>query len=180
MPRLPCFLAAALALTACGGDPRADYAGTYDFQGNMFLTLVAPDSPHGNFHTGARIEFIADALDSERLFVNYDCGMDAHPEDDGTFSIPAKLCPEETSGGCRYRTIIDHGIVRRYPSDGSLQLTLAGAYTKTCEDKDSSMRENFSLLLDGKKADLSKPPPSTDLIPVNTPQALPFLPPMAR
>jgi hypothetical protein len=174
MPRLP-FLAAALALTACGGDPRADYAGTYDLYGNLHLTLVAPDSPQGDFHTGLRVEFIADALDAERLFVAYDCGIDAHLEDDGTFSIPSKLCPEVTSGSCRYRTIYDHGAVKRDAPTGTLQFTLAGAYTKACTDG-SSVRENFSLWLDGKKADLSKPPPDPDLTPVDTPQALPFRP----
>lgn len=57
-----------------------------------------------------------------------------------------------------------------------LQLTLSGAYTKVCEDAASSMRENFSLLLKGKKADLSQPPPDSDFTPIGTPQALPVLP----
>lgn len=176
MRRIP-VLAAALALAACGGeDPRVSYAGIYDFRGTMHLTWIAPNTPQGDFHTGARIEFVADALDSGRLFVAYDCGLDARLEDDGTFAAPTKACPEVTSGTCRYRTIYDRGALSPAETPGVLQLTLSGAYTKVCEDASSSMRENFSLLLKGKKADLSQPPPDSDLTPIDTPQALPALP----
>ena len=86
-----------LALWACG-DPRKDLVGNYDATGS--ITFTYSNGQKETDKVDVPLIIVADAFDSDALYLDFDCGMSGKLDDTG-FVLNQKVCPSyETSNNC--------------------------------------------------------------------------------
>ncbi|MFP2933813.1 hypothetical protein ACLESO_53520 [Pyxidicoccus sp. 3LG] len=144
MPHLRSALAAVLclSLSACG-DPREDFSGRFgstaewtEFYSNA--TVVST--------WGLDLEIVADHFDSERLFLDFDCGLNAKMEGDSMVLI-GRTCPAVRDDQCIYSTRYDRG--HASVNGDTLTLSASGFIDQQCPGNSGNL--SFSLELSGRR-----------------------------
>lgn len=146
-----------LILGACG-DARESFTGVYDLEGTF-------EFRRGNasqiFETSSVTEVVADAFDSERIYMNFDCGLSGTMKDSQTFTLTPKGCPQFREEGCWFKYSYTEGVVSQDAASNGLRLVGKGTYTVRC-DNGTSDRLDFSVTVSGEKRSSSDTqPPST-------------------
>ncbi|WP_257459131.1 hypothetical protein [Archangium lipolyticum] len=147
---LSCLL---LSLGLCACDSRRDFAGSYDVSGSLTTSM------NGRSNT-SRVEddtlvIIADALDSDALYLDFDCGLTGKMKDAESFTVDARKCPSYTADGCTFTWTYRDGTVRGDAADDTkINLTLAGTIEGSCSDG-SAGQLGFAFSLSGKRKDTS-------------------------
>lgn len=159
MRRLSFFVTPLLGLIlgACG-DARESFTGVYDLEGTIELRQ---GNASQTFETSSVTEVVADAFDSERIYLNFDCGLSGTMKDSQTFTLTPKGCPQFRDEDCWFKLSYTEGVVSQDAASSGLRLVGKGTYTVRCDDG-TSERLSFSLAVSGEKRPASDTqPPST-------------------
>jgi hypothetical protein len=129
-----------LVLCACG-DPREAFVGSYNADGT--ITFVV-DSARDTQDVATPLTIIADAFESDRLYLDFDCGMSATMGAPG-FLINQEVCPPFEEDSCT--------IVWTYKNGGGtkeegapLKLNPGGIIKGRCTDGSSGELSFFFTL----------------------------------
>lgn len=120
-----------VGLCACG-DPRRDFAGTYAVSG--FLTTGSGGSANAIPVENAQLVVVADALDSDKLYLDFDCGLSGTLDDSESFQVDTKRCPSYMDEDCEITWTFNNGSGRRVEEGSKLELNLAGSIQWRCYD----------------------------------------------
>lgn len=122
-----------LGLCSCG-DPRQDFVGSFHVLGRLSLS-------DGNYRETAPVDVsmvvVADAFDSDKLYLDFDCGLVGTIEDHTSFTLDRKTCPTYTSGDCEFTWTFRDGEGTKTEGDPTLALQFSGDITGTCSDGSS-------------------------------------------
>lgn len=143
--RIPvlCATLTCLALSACG-DSRRDLVGTYDVTGS--LTVIADNGNKNTQTVDSPLTIIADAFESERIYLDFDCGLNATMDEPG-FVITRTACDSYKVEDCTFAwTYINGGGSK----EEGAQLTLnPGGVIKGICSEGSSGQLSFIFKLTG-------------------------------
>ncbi|NMO20704.1 hypothetical protein HPC49_51805 [Pyxidicoccus fallax] len=132
-----------LSLTACG-DSREEFSGNYGFTGEF---KVGHGANQETLRAQGQLDVIADHFDDERLFLNWDCGMNGKMEDE-TMTLVRKNCPPFRSADCVLTYKYDVGNAN---IDGkTLKFTTTGTVAVRCDDGAAGSAP-FTLTLEGER-----------------------------
>lgn len=101
--------AVALLLCVCACDSRKDFSGRYEVSGKL---LIGEGTDRDEYDvTNEQFVIIADAFDSDRLYVDFDCGLSATMQGSDAFAFDTKTCDSytNTDNGCTYIWIFKGG-----------------------------------------------------------------------
>lgn len=114
-----------LSLAACG-DEREEFSGNYGFSGEY--TVGVGTNAEVNPVAG-QLEVVADHFKSDRIFLNWDCGLFGKVED-GEMTLISRVCPIREQEDCDLVYKYERGGAR---IDGDkLDLTIAGNVHVIC------------------------------------------------
>ena len=159
MRRLSVFATPLLGfiLGACG-DARESFTGVYDLEGTFELRQ---GNASQTFETSSVTEVVADAFDSERIYLNFDCGLSGTMKDSQTFTLTPKGCPRFRDEDCWFKVSYTEGVISQDAASTGLRLVGKGTYTVNCDDG-TSERLTLSVAMSGEKRSSSdSQPPST-------------------
>ncbi|AKJ04867.1 hypothetical protein ATI61_10167 [Archangium gephyra] len=159
MNRLAVSSAVAVALSLCGCDARKDFSGAYQVSG--VLTLTSGGREDKTDLKDLPLVIIADAFESDRLYLDFDCGLSAKMkagEDGASFALDTKVCPTYTRDSCNFTWVFFSG-VGSLEGDASLDFNPNGAITVKCSDGASGVA-NFKFRLSGVRSSGSGEAPS--------------------
>ncbi|QRK12899.1 hypothetical protein JQX13_24415 [Archangium violaceum] len=131
-----------LGLCSCG-DPRQDFVGSFDVQGRLSLS-------DGNYQETALVDVpmvvVADAFDSDKLYLDFDCGLVGTIEDHTSFSLDRKKCPSDFVDGCELTWTFREGEGTKTEGDPTLALRFSGDIKVSCSG-DSPRMYSFTFTL---------------------------------
>ncbi|WNG44420.1 hypothetical protein F0U60_10070 [Archangium minus] len=87
------------------------------------------------------LTIVADAFDSDRLYLDFDCGLPGTLQDSNSFKLDRKTCPAYNSGDCEFTWTFRGGEGTKTEDDGnpSLELRFNGHIDGTCSDGSSGV-----------------------------------------
>jgi hypothetical protein len=145
-----------LVLCACG-DPREAYVGSYDADG---IVTFRSGSDTDTQEVKAPLAIIADAFESDRIYLDFDCGMSAAMDEPG-FSINQEVCPSFESDGCTITWTYKNG--GGVKEEGTpLSLNPGGAIKGRCADGSSGEFSFFFTLTGTPRIPVSDDPGAQD------------------
>lgn len=144
--RIPvlCATLTCLALGACGGDSRRDLAGNYDVTGS--LTIINGNGDKDTQTVESPLTIIADAFDSKKIYLDFDCGLPATMSDSG-FMITQKACDSYDVEDCTFAWTYNVGGGSK-EEGAELTLNPGGVIKGVCSDG-SSGKLSFLFKLTG-------------------------------
>jgi hypothetical protein len=145
--------AAALALCLCACDSRKDFAGTYEVSG--VLSIREGTQEKTSEVKEVPLVIIADAFDSDRLYLDFDCGLSATMRDGESFDLDGKTCPSYTRESCTFTWIFNTG-VGTLKEESALDFDSSGLIKGRCSNGSSGMVP-FSFRLTGVRKSVSEP-----------------------
>ncbi|WP_224366432.1 hypothetical protein [Hyalangium versicolor] len=134
-----------LALCACGGDSRRDLVGNYDVTGSF--TVTYGDGQKDTQTVDSPLTIIADAFDSEKIYLDFDCGLPATMSDSG-FVFTRKACDSYEVEECTYAWTYSTGGGSKEEEGTELTLNPGGTIKGLCSDG-SSGQISFLFKLTG-------------------------------
>lgn len=121
-----------LSLAACG-DAREEFRGNYGFRGEY---TVGVGTNAEVFPVLGQLEVVADHFESERIFLNWDCGLFGKVED-GAMTLIPKICPAREEEECDFIYKYERGGAS---IDGDkLDLTMSGNVKVQCRNESGSV-----------------------------------------
>ena len=147
--------AVVMSLLLCACDARRDFSGASELSGELSLSegravrIVKVKS--------ARLAIIADAFDSDSLYLDFDCGLSATMQKE-SFELDVKKCPSYIEDSCSLTWTFSNGL-GTLKDDSSLDFDTTGTVDVKCTDGTSGL-VNFSFQLTGVRGDGSTSGPS--------------------
>jgi hypothetical protein len=126
------LLVVSLVVGLCGCDPRRDFAGTYEVSG--LLTTRSGGSANAIPVDNAQLVVVADALDSDKLYLDFDCGLSGTMDDAESFKVDTKRCPSYMDEDCEITWTFKEGTGRRVEEGSKLEFNLSGSIQWRCYD----------------------------------------------
>lgn len=126
--------AVALLLCVCACDSRKDFSGRYEVSGQL---LVGEGTDRDEYAVkNEQFVLVADAFDSDRLYVDFDCGLSATVQDSDSFAFDTKTCPSYTNAdnGCTYVWIFKGGSGALKASEPVLDVHPSGIIQARCSN----------------------------------------------
>lgn len=148
MSRPHVLSAVVLSLFLCACDSRKDFSGAYEVSG--VLTLTEGPRKSTIEVKAAPLVIIADAFDSDRLYLDFDCGMSATMKDGESFELDGKTCPSSTEDSCSFTWTFNNG-VGSLKEDSTLAFDSNGSVRVKCSDGSTGL-VNFSFRLKGGRS----------------------------
>jgi hypothetical protein len=146
-----------LVLCACGGDPRETFVGSYDADGTItFVSGAARETED----VEAPLSIIADAFESDRIYLDFDCGMFATMGEPG-FLINQEVCPSFESDGCTITWSYKNGGGSK-EEGAPLKLNPGGTIKGRCSDGSSGEFSFFFTLTGTPRIPVSDDPGAQD------------------
>lgn len=162
MRRAHALSAVLLALCVCSCDPRKDFTGSYEVSGVLVINGGSQTEP--TEVKQLRMVILADAFDADRLYLDFDCGLNAAVGDEDTFVLETTACPSYTSDSCTYAWTYKTGNGNLKDAEGkepTLEFTPSGIVRASCSDG-ASGSAHFEFKLKGVRkedSDSSAPLP---------------------
>ncbi len=139
------LLVVSLVVGLCACDARRDFAGTYEVSGT--LTTRAGGSANAVPVDKAQLVVVADALDSDKLYLDFDCGLSGTMDDSESFQVDAKRCPSYLDEDCQVTWTFSEGMGRRVQEGAKLEFNLSGTIQWRCYDgTEGQVGFSFALL----------------------------------
>ncbi len=140
-----------LSLTACG-DAREEFSGNYGFTGDLTFGAGVNEEV---IPVQGQLEIIADHFDSERIFLNWNCGINGKVEAEN-LELSWKECPS-IQDDCTFMYQYERGNARI--DDGSaLTLSISGKVVVRCENASGDVFMGLNVTGErGKKMPLARP-----------------------
>ncbi|PTL76271.1 hypothetical protein [Vitiosangium sp. GDMCC 1.1324] len=155
MRRPQALVAVMLTLGVCAcGDPRRDFVGSYGVSGTLTTTLGSRQTTSSI--KDESLEVVADAFDSDKLYLDFDCGLSGTMSDEKSFRLDDKVCPAYADDECRYLWHFNNGQGSRTGDDAGIGLSFRGTISVDCSDGSSGVVA-FILALKGTR--LNEPLP---------------------
>ncbi|HYO70672.1 MAG TPA: hypothetical protein VEU33_31795 [Archangium sp.] len=154
--------AVVVTLFLCACDARKDFSGAYVASG--VLTLTEGGREIKTDLKELPLVIVADAFDSDRLYLDFDCGLSAtmkDGEDGATFVLDSKACPSYTKDSCSFTWVFYSG-VGSLKDDGALDFGPNGAIRVQCSDGSGVVNFKFRLTGVRKTGSTSAPGAQSD------------------
>ena len=148
MHRPHALLVVSLVVGLCACDPRRDFAGSYEVSG--MLTTGSGGSANAIPVENAQLVVVADALESDKLYLDFDCGLSGTVDDSESFQVDAKRCPSYMDEDCQITWAFSEGMGRRVEEGAKLEFNLAGTIQWRCYDGTAG-QVGFSFALMGTR-----------------------------
>jgi hypothetical protein len=145
-----------LVLCACG-DPREAFVGSYDADGS--ITFMS-DSGRETQEVQEPLTIIADAFESDRIYLDFDCGMSATMGAPG-FVINQEICPPFEANSCTFVWTYKNGGGSK-EEGAPLKLNPGGIIKGRCSDGSSGEFSFFFTLTGTPRVPVSEDPGAQD------------------
>lgn len=158
MPRFHSLCAVLLSLCLCSCDSRKDVTGRYEVSGTVSFR-------EGGWNDKSELKdvqlvIIADAFDSDRLYVDFDCGLSAKMTDSDSFEFESKTCPSYTQGECTFMWSFKSGQGTLKETEPVLDVHPTGVIKARCSNGASGLLSFWFNLTGVRKSE-----PSADASP---------------